>query len=74
MEFAAKLRSCCACFVLFRPSLFCPFSHLWRTFRKGEERYQITDAIRVVTGRNPQTLEAFFREKARFFAGSTEEA
>src|SRR3984885_13868173 len=35
-------------------------SHLWWTFRKGEERYQSTDAIRLVTGRNPQTLEEFF--------------
>jgi len=49
-------------------------SHLWRTFRKGEERYQTTDAIRAVTGRNPQTLEEFFRENAGFFARSTQEA
>ena len=49
-------------------------SHLWQTFRKGEERYQTTDAIRMVTGRNPQTLEEFFRENAGFFAGSTQEA
>jgi uncharacterized protein YbjT (DUF2867 family) len=39
-------------------------SHLWQTFRKGEERYQTTDAIRVLTGRNPQTLEEFFRRNA----------
>src|SRR5205823_9043602 len=37
-------------------------SHLWQTFRKGEERYQTTEAIRIITGRNPQTLEEFFRE------------
>ena len=49
-------------------------SHLWQTFRKGEERYQSTDAIRMVTGRNPQTLEEFFRENAGFFAASTQEA
>jgi uncharacterized protein YbjT (DUF2867 family) len=49
-------------------------SHLWQTFRKGEERYQITDAIRMVTGRNPQTLEGFFRENAGFFTGGTQEA
>jgi uncharacterized protein YbjT (DUF2867 family) len=49
-------------------------SHLWQTFRKGEERYQITDAIRIVTGRNPQTLEEFFRANAGFFAASTQEA
>ena len=48
-------------------------SHLWQTFRKGEERYQTTDAISAVTGRNPQTLEAFFRESAGFFAGNTQE-
>ena len=48
-------------------------SHLWQTFRKREERYQTTDSIRVVTGRNPQTLEEFFRENAGFF-GSSQEA
>jgi uncharacterized protein YbjT (DUF2867 family) len=42
-------------------------SHLWQTFRKGEQRYQTTDAIRTVTGRNQHTLEEFFRENARFF-------
>ncbi len=49
-------------------------SHLWQTFRKGEERYQTTDAIRTVTGRNPQTLEEFFRKNAAFFAANTQEA
>jgi uncharacterized protein YbjT (DUF2867 family) len=49
-------------------------SHLWQTFRKGEERYQTTDAIPVVTGRNPQTLEEFFRENAGFFASTSQEA
>jgi uncharacterized protein YbjT (DUF2867 family) len=49
-------------------------SHLWQTFRKGEERYQTTDAIRMVTGRKPQTLEEFFRENAGLFAGHTQEA
>ena len=49
-------------------------SHLWQTFRKGEERYRTTDAIRVLTGRNPQTLEEFFRENAGFFASSSQEA
>jgi len=42
-------------------------SHLWQTFRKGEERYHPTDGIRVVTGRNPQTLEEFFRANAESF-------
>jgi uncharacterized protein YbjT (DUF2867 family) len=49
-------------------------SHLWQTFRNGEERYQTTDAIQIVTGRSPQTLEEFFRENAGFFAGSAQEA
>jgi uncharacterized protein YbjT (DUF2867 family) len=49
-------------------------SRLWQTFRKGEERYQSTDAIRMVTGRNPHTLEEFFRENAGFFASSTQDA
>jgi hypothetical protein len=35
-------------------------THLWQYFRKGEGRFQATDAIRVVTGRNPQRLEEFF--------------
>jgi uncharacterized protein YbjT (DUF2867 family) len=49
-------------------------SHLWQTFRKGEERYQTTDAIRMVTGRKPQTLEEFFGENAGLLAGHTQEA
>jgi len=36
-------------------------SHLWRYFRKGETRARPTDAVRAVTGTNPQTLEEFFR-------------
>ncbi len=49
-------------------------SHLWQTFRKGEERYQTTDTIRAITGRNPQTLEEFFRENAGVPARRTQEA
>jgi uncharacterized protein YbjT (DUF2867 family) len=49
-------------------------SHIWQTFRKGEESCETNDAIPVVTGRNPQTLEEFFRENAGFFANSTQEA
>lgn len=45
-------------------------THLWQSFRKGEERYQTTDSVRLVTGKNPQTLEEFFRENAGFFAAS----
>jgi uncharacterized protein YbjT (DUF2867 family) len=49
-------------------------SHLWQTFRTSDERYQSTDTIRTVTGRNPQTLEEFFRENAKVFASNTQEA
>ena len=45
--------------------------HLWQYFRKGEQRYRATDAIRAVTGRNPQSLEEFFQANAASFgAGS----
>jgi uncharacterized protein YbjT (DUF2867 family) len=40
-------------------------THLWQHFRKGEQRYQATDNIRAVTGRNPQTLEEFFLANAQ---------
>jgi uncharacterized protein YbjT (DUF2867 family) len=43
-------------------------SHLWQFFRQAEEHYQPTDTIRAVTGRNPQTLEEFFRANAEAFA------
>ena len=39
-------------------------SHLWHYFRKGEERFHATDSIRAVTGRDPLTLEDFFRTNA----------
>jgi uncharacterized protein YbjT (DUF2867 family) len=39
-------------------------SHLWQNFRRGEERFQATDSIRAVTGRDPLTLEDFFRTNA----------
>ena len=42
-------------------------THLWQYFRRGEQRTQPTDAIRVVTGRDPLTLEAFFRANAKSF-------
>lgn len=42
-------------------------SHLWQHFRKGEQRYRATDTVRAVTGRNPQTLEEFFRANAGSF-------
>ena len=43
-------------------------THLWQYFRRGEEDFQATDTIRVVTGRDPQTLEEFFRANARAMA------
>ncbi len=42
-------------------------THLWQSFRKGEQRYQATDTVRAVTGRNPQTLEEFFQKNSGFF-------
>src|SRR5215472_17023353 len=39
-------------------------SHLWQYSRRGEERFHATDSIRTVTGRDPQTLEDFFRTNA----------
>jgi uncharacterized protein YbjT (DUF2867 family) len=46
-------------------------THLWQYFRQTEERYRTTDTVRVITGRNPQTLEEFFRANTQFF-GSAE--
>jgi uncharacterized protein YbjT (DUF2867 family) len=40
-------------------------SHLWQYFRRGEDRYQPTDTIRAVTGRDPQRLEEFFNANAK---------
>src|SRR5262245_5164555 len=40
-------------------------THLWQYFRRADERFQATDVIRAVTGRNPQTLEEFFRANAK---------
>lgn len=42
-------------------------SHLWRYFRSREHQTQPTDVIREVTGRDPQTLEEFFRANIRSF-------
>jgi uncharacterized protein YbjT (DUF2867 family) len=44
-------------------------AHLWQYFRKGERHFQATDAIRAVTGRNPQTLAEFFLVNAKSFGG-----
>lgn len=40
-------------------------SHLWQYFRRGEDHYQPTDAIRAVTGRDPRSLEEFFNANAK---------
>ncbi|KAA6464517.1 hypothetical protein DYQ86_00650 [Acidobacteria bacterium AB60] len=42
-------------------------SHLWQYFRNGGARDTITDTIRNVTGRPPQTLEEFFRLNVEAF-------
>lgn len=42
-------------------------AHLWQYFRKGEVRHQPTSSILVVTGKNPQKLEEFFRANAASF-------
>src|SRR5262245_57577127 len=48
-------------------------SHLWQYFRsgipKGAEGYHITDAVRVVTGKDPLSLEQFFRSNVSFPQG-----
>ncbi len=36
-------------------------THLWQYFRESKDRRQATDTIRAVTGREPQTLRAFFK-------------
>jgi uncharacterized protein YbjT (DUF2867 family) len=43
-------------------------THLWKYFRTGEQRFQPTDTIRAVTGRDPQRLEEFFRANAKAIA------
>ncbi len=47
-------------------------THLWQHFRKGEQHYQATDAIRAVTRRNPQTLEEFFLANAKSIGGGAQ--
>ncbi len=47
-------------------------SHLWQNFRKGEWRYRPTDTVRAATGRDPQTLEEFFRQNATSFGAAAQ--
>lgn len=42
-------------------------SHLWQYFRNSNEQRRTTNVIEEVTGRNPQTLEEFFRLNAESF-------
>jgi uncharacterized protein YbjT (DUF2867 family) len=49
-------------------------SHLWQYFRssatrKGEGGYRVTDAVRVVTGKDPLSLEQFIRSNVEDFGG-----
>ena len=46
-------------------------THLWQYFRKGQQRFQTTGTVQVITGRNPQTLEEFFRANAESFGSGT---
>ncbi len=49
-------------------------THLWQYFRRGERPFHPTDAIRVVTGRDPLTLEDFFRTNAKAIGGGHQAA
>jgi uncharacterized protein YbjT (DUF2867 family) len=40
-------------------------SHLWQYFRNSKEQRLTNNTIREVTGRNPQSLEEFFRANAK---------
>ena len=56
--------------VRINPHALVHLTHLWQSFRKGEVHYQATGTVSSVTGRNPQTLEEFFRTNAGFFAAA----
>ena len=45
-------------------------SRLWRYFRAREHQSRPTNVIREVTGRSPQTLEAFFQANVSLFANA----
>jgi len=45
-------------------------THLWQYFRNSKEGRQCTTGVREVTGRDPQTLEEFFRANAKSFAAA----
>jgi uncharacterized protein YbjT (DUF2867 family) len=50
------------------PHALAHLSRLWMYFRQRTQIDLPTDAIRTVTGRNPQTLEEFFRANVDSFA------
>ena len=47
-------------------------SHLWQYFRKNQNKVQATDAVRLITGRKPQTLEQFFRANIEAISGRSQ--
>ena len=47
-------------------------NHLWQYFRNSKEPREVTNTIRQVTGRNPQTLEEFFRENVKSFGAAVQ--
>lgn len=51
----------------FKPHALDHLGHLWQYFRDSKEHRQPTDAILSVTGRNPLTLEDFFRQNVDSF-------
>jgi uncharacterized protein YbjT (DUF2867 family) len=48
-----------------KPHALDHLSHLWQYFRTNEQHFEATDAIRAVTGRDPQRLDEFFRANAK---------
>ncbi len=47
-------------------------AQLWKYFRLNKEPRHSTHAIREVTGRDPQTLEQFFRDHAKSMGGAAQ--
>ena len=47
-------------------------THLWQYFRNSKARRQPTNTIREVTGRNPRSLEEFFRENVKSFGAAAQ--
>jgi uncharacterized protein YbjT (DUF2867 family) len=49
-------------------------THLWQYFRGRDQRRSPTDAIRAITGQNPQSLEEFFVANANAFSASASQS